>query len=145
MLSHIYYTIQLFINKRCILDKMKSYNASIFAIFFEYSNPRRIFSFFNLWYFIEKILVEFKSTIPKIWQILNLYSLDHFIKHKPLVSKYMSADKSTSATHPCNNAWLFDDDAFWRFPMMIHYFRRKTVKNRVTVLQYRLIVVCIAI
>ena len=79
-------------NKRFMHDEMSQRNSLKFAIFYIYENPK--LSTQTRAFIREKIKQhemknEKKYTsfrIPKIWQILKHISLDHFIKHKPLIS-----------------------------------------------------------
>ena len=61
----------LFRNKRFMLDEMTQRNASKFAIFYEYENPKMLFPFIILCNFIFSLInVPYMCFhIPKIWQI----------------------------------------------------------------------------
>ena len=50
--NHLYLQFTLFKNKRFILNLMPQQNASKFAIFYKYKNPKLIFPFFILCYLI---------------------------------------------------------------------------------------------
>ena len=70
----------LFRNKRFMLDEMCQQNASKFAILLEYKNPCWFFRFS----FRAIVLYFFPNVFPGL---LMYVSLEHFIKHKHLISE----------------------------------------------------------